>query len=65
MVVALGEKPEAWGVYPGGQSGHPGSAHYDDFVDDWVRGEAYRLLFLDSSEDRSDRLAGRAIFRGQ
>ncbi|MEO0469125.1 MAG: penicillin acylase family protein, partial [Bacteroidota bacterium] len=25
MVVALGDKPEAWGVYPGGQNGNPGS----------------------------------------
>ncbi len=65
MVVALGEKPEAWGLYPGGQSGHPGSRHYDDFVDDWVRGEAYPLLFLDSPEDPVHGLAGRATFRGQ
>jgi penicillin amidase len=65
MVVALGEKPEAWGVYPGGQSGHPGSRHYDDFVDDWVRGEAYRLQFLDSPDEPADQLAGRATFRSR
>jgi penicillin amidase len=64
MVVALGDKPEAWGVYPGGQSGHPGSRYYDDFVDDWVRGEPYPLLFLDSPEAGADALAGRAAFRG-
>lgn len=65
MVVALGDKPEAWGLYPGGQSGNPGSRHYDDFVDDWARGEAYPLLFLESPEAVGYDLAGRATFRGQ
>ncbi len=43
MVVIPGQ--EAWGVYPGGQSGHPGSAYYDDQVNAWVKGEYYRLHF--------------------
>lgn len=43
MVVIPGQ--EAWGVYPGGQSGHPGSPHYDDQVKHWVDGEYYRLHF--------------------
>ena len=63
MVVALGEKPEAWGLYPGGQSGNPGSRYYDNFVDDWVRGEAYRLLFLEAPDDTADGVAGQATFR--
>jgi penicillin amidase len=46
MVVQTGKRPEAWGIYPGGQSGNPGSPRYDAFVKDWAAGRAYRLLFL-------------------
>jgi penicillin amidase len=46
MVVQTGKRPEAWGIYPGGQSGNPGSPRYDAFVKDWAEGRAYRLLFL-------------------
>jgi penicillin amidase len=44
-VVELGDKPKGYGVYPGGQSGFPGSKHYDQFVDKWVKGELYELYF--------------------
>jgi penicillin amidase len=46
MVVQTGRRPEALGIYPGGQSGNPGSPRYDAFVKDWAAGRAYRLLFL-------------------
>lgn len=46
MVVQTGHVPEALGIYPGGQSGNPGSPRYDAFVDDWAAGRAYRLLYL-------------------
>lgn len=36
----------AYGVYPGGQSGNPGSKTYDEFVETWRTGELYELLFL-------------------
>jgi penicillin G amidase len=36
----------ARGIYPGGQSGNPGSRRYDDFVSDWAAGKAYDLQFL-------------------
>ena len=44
-VVELGDKPKGYGVYPGGQSGFPGSVHYDQFLDSWVKGELYELQF--------------------
>ena len=31
---------------PGGQSGNPGSKYYDDFIDDWLAGKYYKLLFV-------------------
>lgn len=46
MAVQTGRRPEAWGIYPGGQSGNPGSPRYDAFVKDWAEGRAYRLLYL-------------------
>ena len=33
------------GIYPGGQSGYPGSLYYDNFVQDWVDGQYYNLIF--------------------
>jgi len=64
MVVALGPEVKAWGIYPGGPSGNPGSPHYDAFVDGWVQGEMYELLYLDSPEAASDRIVGRALLKG-
>ena len=46
MVVHLTDEIEAYGLYPGGQSGNPGSSYYDSFVDSWAAGKYYRLLFL-------------------
>jgi penicillin G amidase len=43
MVVELSNPPKAFGIYPGGQSGNPGSPHYDDFVNDWAAGRKYSL----------------------
>jgi len=35
-----------YGVYPGGQSGNPGSKTYDEFVETWLDGELYELKLL-------------------
>lgn len=35
--------PKALGVYPGGQSGNPGSKYYDDSVDTWSEGRHHEL----------------------
>ena len=45
FVVELGDRPRAYGTYPGGQSGFPGSVHYDQFLDSWIKGELYELKF--------------------
>jgi len=64
MVVEMGSEPRAWGIYPGGQSGNPGSKHYDDFIDDWIAGEPYELLFLKSADDDHPRIVKRTVLRG-
>jgi len=46
MIVHLTDEIEAYGVYPGGQSGNPGSKYYDTFVDSWASGKYYRILFI-------------------
>lgn len=50
MVVLLGEKPKAFGVIPGGQSGNPGSKFYDNQIATWEKGELNELLFLENSD---------------
>ena len=52
MIVELGSETKALGAYPGGQSGNPGSKHYDDILDTWAAGEYYPLLYLKSVDDR-------------
>jgi penicillin amidase len=39
MVVELGEEITAFGIYPGGQSGNPGSKFYSNFIPIWANGE--------------------------
>lgn len=47
MIVQLGATTEAYGIYPGGQSGNPGSPYYDNSVQDWVHGNYYQLRIFD------------------
>lgn len=46
MVVELGPEIKGWGVYPGGQSGNPGSPSYDNMVEDWRTGQLFELNFM-------------------
>ncbi|GAB3827685.1 penicillin acylase family protein [Hymenobacter jeollabukensis] len=48
MVVALGPAPKAYGVFPGGQSGNPGSHYYDDLLETWRVGQLNELIYLTS-----------------
>ncbi|WP_299522062.1 penicillin acylase family protein [Winogradskyella sp.] len=49
MIVEMTTPPTAIGIYPGGQSGNPGSQYYDNFIDDWAAGNYYNLNFLQSN----------------
>lgn len=51
MIVELGETPKAHGVYPGGQSGNPGSPYYDNAVANWATGNYFDLLFMKDVND--------------
>jgi len=47
---------KALGIYPGGQSGNPGSPYYDNFIDQWANGKYLQLLFMQSPEDHAENI---------
>ncbi|POY38423.1 penicillin acylase family protein [Solitalea longa] len=56
MIVELGESVKAYGVYPGGQSGNPGSWYYDNMVDTWSEGKLNELVYLLSPTAKDKRI---------
>ena len=56
MVVELGPEIKAYGVYPGGQSGNPGSPYYDNFVATWAKNAYCELFFMKSPDDRKQEI---------
>jgi penicillin G amidase len=56
MVVQMGPQVKGYGVFPGGESGNPGSYYYDDMFGTWKDGKLNELLFLQSPEEKSDRI---------
>lgn len=65
MVVCLTAKTEAYGVYPGGQSGNPGSKYYDNFVDEWAAGKYYALWMMTKDEATDKRVKAKMLFSKQ
>lgn len=50
MVVSLEKvKLRAWGVYPGGQSGNPGSRYYNNLLNAWAQGKYFEFQFESQS----------------
>lgn len=57
MIVELGDgKINAWGVYPGSQTGNPGNPTYASMIDDWAKGRYYPLLFMKSKDEQNEKL---------
>ena len=56
MIVSLTPQTEAYGVYPGGQSGNPGSKFYDNFIDSWVQGKYFSLWLMKASDAKDERV---------
>ncbi|MDJ1499129.1 penicillin acylase family protein [Xanthocytophaga agilis] len=56
MVVALGPSLKAYALYPGGQSGNPGSYYYDNMIDKWSKGELLDVVFLHKSVEKNERI---------
>ncbi|HSN62084.1 MAG TPA: penicillin acylase family protein, partial [Ferruginibacter sp.] len=63
MVISLTAKTEAFGIYPGGQSGNPGSKFYDNFISDWATGKYYSLWMMTKEEVGDKRVKWKMTFR--
>ncbi|QJD98463.1 penicillin acylase family protein [Mucilaginibacter robiniae] len=56
MVVQLGPQVKGYGIFPGGESGNPGSFYYTDMLQTWKDGRLDELLFLQSASETSGRI---------
>ena len=56
MVVQMGPTVKGYGVFPGGESGNPGSFFYNDMFTTWRDGKLNELLFLNSAKESSKRI---------
>lgn len=56
MIVSLGKQVKAYGLFPGGESGNPGSFYYDDMIEPWSRGELHELVYLQSKNQADKRI---------
>ncbi len=61
----LGPQVKGWGIYPGGQSGNPGSPHYDDAVEAWARGELAELVYLQSQDAAAGRMLQKLVLESK
>jgi penicillin amidase len=62
MIVMLGANtPKAYGIYPGGQSGNPGSFYYDNMVENWRLGELEELIFLKNTQSRNPKILTKIV----
>ncbi|MFT4856201.1 MAG: penicillin amidase [Algoriphagus sp.] len=61
MVVEMGDEINAFGIYPGGQSGNPGSKFYSNFIPIWANGEY--LNFNLRSKEQSEGVLFQTILK--
>lgn len=45
FIADLADLDHCWGLLAPGQSGHPGSPHYDDQIDAWFKSKYHPMLF--------------------
>ena len=62
MVVELTDDINAYGIYPGGQSGNPGSPYYDNMVDDWAAGKYFKLIITKKESYSHQPVKGKITF---
>ncbi|MEO6729864.1 MAG: penicillin acylase family protein [Ferruginibacter sp.] len=62
MIVSLTQQTEAYGIYPGGQSGNPGSKFYDNFIDKWAAGQYYPLWVMTKGDEKDKRVKAKMSF---
>ena len=47
---------KTWAVYPGGQSGNPGSYFYNNMLDRWTADQYFKLMFMHTPEEGAEQL---------
>lgn len=62
MVIELTTPTNAYGIYPGGQDGNPGSKFYDNFIDTWTKGEYYKLWVMNDVDTQDKKIKWRMSF---
>ena len=65
MVVQMGPTVTGYGVFPGGESGNPGSFYYRDMFQTWKDGKLNELLFLKSVGESSERIKSTLTLSGK
>jgi len=63
MIVELGDQVRGKGIYPGGQSGNPGSGFYSDMIAKWARGEYHELVFLKNPDENPEKMLHQTLFQ--
>lgn len=63
MIVEMTSPTNAYGIYPGGQSGNPGSRFYDDFIDKWTKGQYYKLFIMDLADVKARSFKWKMTFK--
>ena len=61
MIVEMSSPPKALGIYPGGQSGNPGSRYYDDMIDRWAAGDYIELNFMQDANQTEGIIATQTL----
>ncbi len=56
MVVQMGYPVKGYGIFPGGESGNPGSYFYDDLFKTWKEGKLDELIFIHSEKEAAQQL---------
>ena len=64
MIVELSDPINAYGIYPGGQSGNPGSIYFDNFVDTWATGKYNYLNFYKEESEAKKNAKFTLTFKG-
>jgi penicillin amidase len=54
-VIDLGDLRNSWGLLAPGQSGQPGSRHYDDQIQAWFDGDYHPILYYREDVEREAR----------
>lgn len=65
MVVQMGPKVKGYGIFPGGESGNPGSFFYNDMFKTWNEGKLKELLFMQSINEQSPRIKSTYTLTGK